>query len=126
MEGVLTDYRFDSVYFSGEFKTSFNNFNMKEGNYGLRLELNYDADNGEKSVSVIELDSQKDMFGGVYNFSSFFLQEKGVELNKKVYGFTLKFYAKPSFQGVPEYTISNKQEIIPNLFVKNVEVIFGY
>lgn len=139
------DIQNNSIYTSlgikAKFKCQLNNQALREGNYGLRLDLFSDstADNEEEYiVTSIYLDTD-DMFGDPYNFITYFEQEKMFDISNlnSIWGMNLYLYQNKNFK----YYDSNKTELqmLPttysigteeyqledNIFVSDIYIAFG-
>jgi hypothetical protein len=59
---------FDTLYISADFKTLMNEYDMREGNYGLLVILETTG----KVLYSLTLDNIKDMFGNTYAYETYF------------------------------------------------------
>ena len=106
-----------------------------KGNYGLIIELittkpNVAKDEAQslKGTYAYVLDSSI-MYGNPYNFETWYTQEVVLDLSKQdigqVTGIKISFYQKKNFYDDQGILLPYKN-MLPNLFVQNVSVQFGY
>ena len=137
---------YNCVGIQAKFKTDLAQEIMVSGNYGLVLTLY-----GTDITSNLEIDPRSygidcsDMYGDPYNYNFYFIQSKVFELpedfsNIRINKAIISFYQKENFISITDGTkkelpyqinLSIKDKTIemiknPNLFVKDVEIKFGY
>ena len=138
---------FNTLGISAKFKTLFGNKNVISGNYGLYIVLDCTLLDGTTKVLDAEFDvDSNDMYGDVYNFTTYFTQEKKIDISnlskiktikiwlredsnfyyidgnirKKLP--TTKFVSRKNAEGKIE---QREESILPNIFVSDIQLFFG-
>lgn len=133
---------YDTLCVKADFKCLLQNYDMRQGNYGLLITLTTestdpDAQAGEQHILF---DSAKDMFGNIYGFTAYFTQEQAFQLNfnERITKITIELYQLNNFeyndgvnlqlQKVPVFKDDRggKAEAVQNIFVRNISLQFGY
>lgn len=124
----------------GDFQALLRNYGIREGTYGIRVEIDSDEVSaaGEHSthVNVFSLVSE-DMAGNPYAFDTYFTQEKVFDIShiKNILALRIYFYQNANFKtgegnlisAYNENGIGDEPELLqPNLFVENLKLYFGY
>ena len=118
---------YDTLCISARFKTLLNNYDIRQGHYGLLVQLK--TKNGY--IHALTLDSAKDMFGNPYGYSMYLTQEQTYHLNLQdnVVGIKIDLYQMKDFK----YNdgINSELQVLPvmpysNILVDNINVSFGY
>lgn len=136
------DIQNNSIYntlgISAKFKSNFQNKDLRQGNYGLRLDLFTDSSDEDYLVHSLYLDTA-DMFGDPYNFLVYFTQEKKFDISSlnTIWGMNLYLYQKQNFKyfdgqnlELQDYptTYTMGDAIYPmkdNIFVTDINIFFG-
>lgn len=136
------DIQNNSIYntlgISVKFKSNFQNKDLRQGNYGLRLDLFTDSSDEDYTVHSLYLDTA-DMFGDPYNFLTYFTQEKKFDISNlnTIWGMNLYLYQKQNFKyfdgenlELKDYPITYTMgdAIYPmrdNIFVTDINIFFG-
>lgn len=116
-----------------DFLTHLKIANIDKGNYGIRVEINYEENSMIKRASF-SIDSSE-MYGNPYDFESAYVQEKTFDISKfsKIIGIKVLFYQSGNFK------YQNNTEVVGsyfsgedvfeypnNIFVDNCYLSFGY
>lgn len=139
-----SEYKHNAIYqvlgLRASFKTLLGtrDHNLRQGNFGLYLYVDYENDVGDINQAHYVLDSQLDMFGDPYNFQVYFSQEKKIDISAlgNVTKLTLCLYQLNNFEYLTEqedmarlphtYTLGETLRLLPNnIFVNNIELTFG-
>lgn len=107
-------------------RATFRSFNIQSGNYGLLIKLYNDSEK-EPLLAELKINANTDMFGNIYNFSTYMPQEKIFDISSikdeitsiEVYFFTENI----TINKIEGKDFPNDLDI---LSVKNIELIFGY
>ena len=124
---------YDRMGVSVDFQTRLNQYNITEGNYGIKF-LFYTTNN-----NVIELDfGINDMNGNPYHFDVFFNQTKLFDISKikDVKSVDICLYQSNNFKnedGLIPYEVTGDpilgipdKKMDDNIFIKNLEIYLGY
>ena len=139
---------YDCVSLKANFKTDLSKYNIINGDYGLMLTLkgyqvkSETKEDGTLDQTIIEMApkfykfSCKDMFGDPYNYNIYFDQDIVFDLSKdfadiKINHYRLDFYQNGKFsdlngEDIPYRDIINNVDFNNNLFVKDIQMSFGY
>ena len=139
---------YDCVSLKANFKTDLSKYNIINGDYGLMLTLkgyqvkSETKEDGTLDQTIIEMApkfykfSCKDMFGDPYNYNIYFDQDIVFDLSKdfadiKINHYRLDFYQNGKFsdlngEDIPYKDIINNVDFNNNLFVKDIQMSFGY
>ena len=118
---------YDTLCVSARFKTLLNDYDIRQGHYGLLVQLQ--TKNGYKHA--LTLDSAKDMFGNPYGYSMYLTQEQTYHLNLQdnIVGVKIDLYQMKDFK----YNdgVNSELQVLPvmpysNILVDNINVSFGY
>lgn len=124
---------YDTLGLRADFKCLLNNYNMRKGSYGLRLDLYVRLTPTSKKhmKRSLYLDSSE-MFGNPYAFTIFAPQSKTFDLSNVgiVDKMILYFYQNNDFiyfDGSTEVPINSDPALatVPNIFLKNIYIAFG-
>ena len=144
-------YGFTRLGLQADFKAWLREYNCIQGDYGLKMTVDFVADervetneNGEevKTIDVarrILYLSCADMVGNPYQFESFYTQEKVFDITDYggIAAISIDFYQQPgsfkmnkkddedNFMSVP-YMDELGNHLLSNLFVQNWDIIIGY
>lgn len=135
---------FDTLFIQAEFQTNFDQYDMRNGDYGLHLKLISQKINEDKTTSYdvygLNFSATRDMFGNPYAFKIFTLQEIKYALNQwpeNLIGLQLWLYQDNNFDYVDETKKNTNNQItkyvakkigdteIFDIRVKNIVVGFG-
>ena len=103
-------------------RATFRSFNIQSGNYGLLIKL---YNNPKKEpLAKLKINANTDMFGNIYNFSTYMPQEKIFDISSikdKIISIEVYFFTE-------NIVIEGKDfpDDLDILSVKNIELIFGY
>lgn len=103
-------------------RATFRSFNIQSGNYGLLIKL---YNNPKKEpLAKLKINANTDMFGNIYNFSTYMPQEKIFDLSSikdEITSIEVYFFTE-------NIVIEGKDfpDDLDILSVKNIELIFGY
>lgn len=121
---------YDAIGLSADFKCLLGKYDMKSGNYGLRLDTKVKVNKTENYiVKSFYLDSSE-MFGNPYNFIAPSTQEKMFNIVSvgTIVEMTLYFYQNNNFI-YKDTNDSSLQDIVVgeeyNIFVNNIQISFG-
>ena len=139
---------YDCVSLKANFKTDLSKYNIIDGDYGLMLTLkgyqvkSETKEDGTLDQTIIEIApkfykfSCKDMFGDPYNYNIYFDQDIVFDLSEnfadiKINHYRLDFYQNGKFkdlsgEDIPYRDIINDVDFNNNLFVKDIQMSFGY
>ena len=118
---------YDTLCVSARFKTLLNDYDIRQGHYGLLVQLK--TKNGY--IHALTLDSAKDMFGNSYGYSMYLTQEQTYHLNLQdnIVGIKIDLYQMKDFK----YNdgVNSELQVLPvmpysNILVDNINVSFGY
>ena len=118
---------YDTLCVSARFKTLLNDYDIRQGRYGLLVQLK--TTNGY--IHTLTLDSAKDMFGNPYGYSMYLTQEQTYHLNLQdnIVGIKIDLYQMKDFK----YNdgVNSELQVLPvmpysNILVDNINVSFGY
>ena len=118
---------YNTIILKADFKTTLSNYELIQGNYGLRLAFSVQPSiNSEVTLRrYVDLDSSE-MFGNPYSFSIWSPQAKVVKINTIgiINGVELSLYQKGNFENkegpiIPLDTTTN------NILIKNVAIGLG-
>ena len=118
---------YDTLCVSARFKTLLNDYDIRQGRYGLLVQLK--TTNGY--IHALTLDSAKDMFGNPYGYSMYLTQEQTYHLNLQdnIIGIKIDLYQMKDFK----YNdgVNSELQVLPvmpysNILVDNINVSFGY
>ena len=118
---------YDTLCVSARFKTLLNDCDIRQGHYGLLVQLK--TKNGY--IHALTLDSAKDMFGNPYGYSMYLTQEQTYHLNLQdnIIGIKIDLYQMKDFK----YNdgVNSELQVLPvmpynNILVDNINVSFGY
>ena len=126
-ENALVNYTRLAV--SVDVKTNLNAWKVKEGKYGIRIDIStYDND----EIKTLNF-SNKNMFGNVYNFTTFQTQTMIFDISSitNIKSISISFYQEEnSFKTNDGELIPFKDDmgfdIAPNLLLKNISLSLGY
>lgn len=108
-----------------------------EGNYGINITLyatnpNTITESEKEQVYYFQLDNTK-MYGNPYNFETYYTQEIVLDISGqnigKINRIDIEFRQEKNFKDSFGNDIPSKngeEDLLPNLFVKNIEIHFGY
>lgn len=124
---------FNTLCVSAEFKTLMNDYEMRDGNYGIRIDL---TSNKANKFHIL-LDNKKDMFGNPYAYVVYLKQEQTYHLSmeENIVQIDGYLYQLDNFvfdDGVSKDYIKLGSENDENaydyddIYVKNISVAFGY
>lgn len=119
----------DTFYIQADFRCLLNNYKIKSGSYGLRVDFYVPVgESGNYVVKTAYMDS-KDMFGNPYAFTIFSTQEKKFKLGQigaKIDGIKIYFYQSDDFTYKKNGTIMTLEPSqFNNIFVRNIITGFG-
>ena len=118
---------YDTLCVSARFKTLLNDYDIRQGYYGLLVQLK--TKNGY--IHALTLDSAKDMFGNPYGYAMYLTQEQTYHLNLQdnIVGIKIDLYQMKDFK----YNdgVNSELQVLPvmpysNILVDNINVSFGY
>ena len=118
---------YDTLCVSARFKTLLNDYDIRQGRYGLLVQLK--TKNGY--MHALTLDSAKDMFGNPYGYSMYLTQEQTYHLNLQdnIIGIKIDLYQMKDFK----YNdgVNSELQVLPvmpynNILIDNINVSFGY
>ena len=117
----------DTICIKAKFKTLLGNYNITEGSYGLSVKLIGLKDNQEIDI---DLTSDKDMFGRVYNFSDWVSQEQAYKLPSSLQRITGIKVVLKQFTDFKEINSGGEFGDLPaaitnNILTTDVEIYFG-
>lgn len=126
-ENALVNYT--RLAISIDVKTNLNAWKVKEGKYGIRINIStYDND----EIKTLNF-SNKNMFGNVYNFTTFQTQTMVFDISSitNIKSISISFYQEEnSFKTNDGELIPFKDDmgfdIAPNLLLKNISLSLGY
>lgn len=126
-ENALVNYT--RLAISVDVKTNLNAWKVKEGKYGIRIDIStYDND----EIKTLNF-SNKNMFGNVYNFTTFQTQTMIFDISSitNIKSISILFYQEEnSFKTNDGELIPFKDDmgfdIAPNLLLKNISLSLGY
>lgn len=126
-ENALVNYT--RLAISVDVKTNLNAWKIKEGKYGIRIDIStYDND----EIKTLNF-SNKNMFGNVYNFTTFQTQTMIFDISSitNIKSISISFYQEEnSFKTNDGELIPFKDDmgfdIAPNLLLKNISLSLGY
>ncbi len=126
-ENALVNYT--RLAISADVKTNLNAWKVKEGKYGIRIDIStYDND----EIKTLNF-SNKNMFGNVYNFTTFQTQTMIFDISSiaNIKSISISFYQEEnSFKTNDGELIPFKDDmgfdIAPNLLLKNISLSLGY
>lgn len=126
-ENALVNYT--RLAISVDVKTNLNAWKVKEGKYGIRIDISaYDND----EIKTLNF-SNKNMFGNVYNFTTFQTQTMIFDISSitNIKSISISFYQEEnSFKTNDGELIPFKDDmgfdIAPNLLLKNISLSLGY
>lgn len=126
-ENALVNYT--RLAISVDVKTNLNAWKVKEGKYGIRIDIStYDND----EIKTLNF-SNKNMFGNVYNFTTFQTQTMVFDISSitNIKSISISFYQEEnSFKTNDGELIPFKDDmgfdIAPNLLLKNISLSLGY
>lgn len=120
---------FSRLAISADIKTNLNAWKIKEGKYGLRIDISTYPNNEVKTLNF----SNKNMFGDVYNFTTFQTQTMIFDISSinNIKSISISFYQEEnSFKTKDGELIPFKDDmgfdIAPNLLLKNISLSLGY
>ena len=118
---------YDTITLKANFKTLFSNSDLKDGNYGLKLQI-YIAESVDSTtllLNTVKLDSSE-MFGNPYAFSVYSKQEKSFAIKTEGFLYALKLilYQDKNFKDI-EGKILPVNEYINDILVKDIELGIG-
>ena len=128
--------KYDILGLSAQFSTWLNEYNTISGNYGLMLEITFKDLNAEENFSKAyscQLDSN-DFFGDVYNFETYYTQEKTFDLSdykdSVITRLRLFAYQRCNFvtldeEYVPYADPDEFSDIPPNIYMKDFMIALG-
>lgn len=104
-------------------RATFRSFNIQSGNYGLLIKLYNDSEK-EPLLAELKINANTDMFGNIYNFSTYMSQEKIFDISSikdEITSIEVYFFTE-------NIVIEGKDfpDDLDILSVKNIELIFGY
>lgn len=118
----------DTLCIRANFKCLLDKYSIRSGSYGVRAALIAKNHEGVvTSQTFIQLDSAQDMFGNPYAYNDYNSQEQTYKISLPTNIIEIEFYAYQKadfkygdkFQQVPE-------ALVPNIFIKDIEVFFAY
>lgn len=126
-ENALVNYT--RLAISADVKTNLNAWKVKEGKYGIRIDIStYEND----EIKILNF-SNKNMFGNVYNFTTFQTQTMIFDISSitNIKSISISFYQEEnSFKTNDGELIPFKDDmgfdIAPNLLLKNISLSLGY
>jgi hypothetical protein len=108
---------------SAKFKTLFGNKEIISGNYGLYIVLDCTLLDGSSKILEAEFDvDSNDMYGDVYNFTTYFTQEKKIDISNLSKIKTIKIWLRED--GNFNYLEGNIRKKLPTtkmVSIKNAE-----
>lgn len=118
---------YDTLCVSARFKTLLNDYDIRQGHYGLLVQLK--TKNGY--IHALTLDSAKDMFGNPYGYSMYLTQEQTYHLNLQdnIVSIKIDLYQMKDFKYNDGVNSELKVlSVMPysNILVDNINVSFGY
>ena len=129
------------VGLKAKFKTRLHDYLIKKGSYGLVLTLQGYKANDEGELKIFQdeyIFNNSEMYGDPYNYNDYVEHDIVFDLTDKfkdikITGVRLDFYEKNDFLDINNelipysYLIDGKEALYPdNLFVKDIDLIFGY
>lgn len=129
------------VGLKAKFKTRLYDYLIKKGSYGLVLTLQGYKANDEGELKIFQdeyIFNNSEMYGDPYNYNDYVEHDIVFDLTDnfkdiKITGVRLDFYEKNDFLDINNelipysYLIDGKEVLYPdNLFVKDIDLIFGY
>ena len=129
------------VGLKAKFKTRLHDYLIKKGSYGLVLTLQGYKANDEGELKIFQdeyIFNNSEMYGDPYNYNDYVEHDIVFDLTDKfkdikITGVRLDFYEKNDFLDINNelipysYLINGKEALYPdNLFVKDIDLIFGY
>lgn len=118
----------DTLCIKADFKCVLDNYAMRSGSYGVAIRVT--SNTGE--VIVFDLDSEKDMFGNPYAFTTWISQQQAFKFTESIGNITSIegfFYQKGDFTyfdgAETVYVPVIENGIVPNIWMQNLEVYFG-
>ena len=128
---LIDEVGYNRILISGEFQTWLKHYNLAAGHYGLRIDIEE-----KKQIDPNRFDSQihsyyldvSSMYGDVYNFETFYKQEILCDTSN-IEGLITK--VNLVFYQLNDFIDAEKKEIealvgIDNIFVRNIDVRFGF
>lgn len=134
---IINKDLYKTVYIKAEFQTNFDGYDIREGDYGLRIRLISSRDNeeGKYNSHYFDFDAKQHMFGNLYAFKIFTSQEMKFMLSdwpENLVGLQVWLYQRNNFKYVNNkgefstFTKDSEQIAgLDNIRVKNIEVGFG-
>ena len=126
-ENALVNYT--RLAISADVKTNLNAWKVKEGKYGIRIDISTYENDEIKTLNF----SNKNMFGNVYNFTTFQTQTMIFDISSitNIKSISISFYQEEnSFKTNDGELIPFKDDmgfdIAPNLLLKNISLSLGY
>ena len=123
----LTDQEylgFNKICVSAKFRSLLENYGLIDGTYGLRFSLT------DKNNNLVQfLFSSNEMFGNPYSFTSYFTQEYAFDIPEEfsdIVALKVDFYQDGQFKDGSGNLLEVSEEKVANLFVKDLEIYFGY
>lgn len=112
---------------SADFSCILNDYEIKKGSYGIKIKLITN-----KGIYEYFLDSEQDMFGNPYAYTSYFTQEQAYVLNCEedeiLTGYSVAFYQNKDFEyydGISYDFKTLPTSEFADIFVKNIYIYFG-
>lgn len=132
---VSTYQKYSRLGIAANFKTDFgkfydNEYNgpyiVTEGNYGIKLFVTFE----DNTSAVFALDCT-DMNGNPYDFNGYYQQEKVFDIskfqNKIIKNLKITFFEENNFADSQGHKYPcEKGKVLNNIFVKDIQIIFGY
>ena len=118
---------YDSIGIQADFKCMLDQYDVRQGSYGLRLDLDVKLnDSNQPVIHSLFLDSST-FFGNPYNFSVYSTQAQTYDISTigTIVGATLYFYQDNNFAYYNGSTLEDIESSNYNLFVSNIYVALG-
>ena len=124
---------YNTLTIKADFKTLLSNYDLRAGNYGLRLDLLIQPtfDSNQRIRKYIALDSSE-MFGNPYSFSVYSTQAKKVDIVSMgvIAEMVLWMYQGQNADGTDSYFIDASGQRMPenqfdDIIARNIEIGFG-
>lgn len=128
--------KYDILGLSAQFSTWLNEYNTISGNYGLMLEITFkDLNTNENFAKAYscQLDSD-DFFGDVYNFETYYTQEKTFDLSDykdsaitrlRLFAYQRRNFVTLDGEYVPYADPDEFSDIPPNIYIKDFMIALG-
>lgn len=138
---VLNNKIYTTLGMRAKFKCLLEDKDVRQGHYGLQLDLVSESSENSRgwTVSTVFFDSAEDMFGNPYAFTTFFSQEKKVDISNvnSIIGMNLYLYQKKDFKyfdGIHQDLVDvpttfkmgeTEYPLADNIFVSDIYIALG-